>query len=222
MKKILCMVIALIMVLSMSVVAFADTQSTPSVARVFTSLYNKEFPAGVPYEFTVTTRVNGDSKMENKMVCGSLSFSDPSAVEKLEYDKTGNGDWYDITDKETFGPFEGFPFKDEDIKFRVTFNTPGNYMLTVLIRTPLTVSAGSEVFIRGVSDFTVTEKTAEPTPEPTVNPAPAEDPVIIDLRGEAAAEAETEEANPNTGALVLVPAVVALAAVTGIMVSKKK
>ena len=220
MKKILCMVIAVVMVLSMGVVAFADTQSTPSVARVFISLYNKEFPAGVPYEFTVTTSVNGDSKMENKMVCGSLSFSDPSAVEKLEYDKTGNGDWYDITDKETFGPFEGFPFKDEDIKFRVTFKTPGNYMVTVLIRTPLTASAGSEVFIKGVSDFTVTEKTAEPAFEPTVNPAPAEDPVIIDLRGEAAAEAE--EANPNTGALVLVPAVVALAAVTGIMVSKKK
>ena len=55
---------------------------------------------------------------------------------------------------------------------------------------------------------------------PLFNPAPAEDPVIIDLDGSD--EAETEEANPNTGALVLVPAVVALAAVTGIMVSKRK
>ena len=50
---------------------------------------------------------------------------------------------------------------------------------------------------------------------PLFNPAPAEDPVVVILNAE-------EEANPDTGAPVLVPAVVALAAVTGIMVSKRK
>ena len=52
-------------------------------------------------------------------------------------------------------------------------------------------------------------------PEPAfVNPSPAEDPVVVILNA--------EEANPDTGAPVLVPAIVALAVVAGFMASKRK
>ena len=50
---------------------------------------------------------------------------------------------------------------------------------------------------------------------PLFNPAPAEDPVVVILNGE-------EEANPDTGAPVLVPAVIALAATAGFIASKRK
>ena len=49
---------------------------------------------------------------------------------------------------------------------------------------------------------------------PLFNPAPAEDPVVVILNA--------EEANPDTGAPVLVPAVIALAAAAGFMASKRK
>ena len=50
---------------------------------------------------------------------------------------------------------------------------------------------------------------------PLFNPAPAEDPVVVILNAE-------EEANPDTGAPVLVPAVIALAAAAGFIASKRK
>ena len=50
---------------------------------------------------------------------------------------------------------------------------------------------------------------------PLFNPAPAEDPVVVILNGE-------EEENPDTGAPVLVPAVIALVAAAGFIASKRK
>ncbi|MBQ7937372.1 MAG: hypothetical protein IJ283_02595 [Oscillospiraceae bacterium] len=211
MKKLLCMVIALIMVLSMGVVAFAEENK----ATVSTTLNGAQLTVGEPFEFTVTTAKNNDSDVEDFNVVGVSTFSNPEAMEKLEYYDPYGDAWIDITNVESFGPEGGFSFADATSKFRVTFKTAGDYDFDFIIKSAYPVASYYVEVCKCEAAFSVKSNVIAPT----FNPAPAEDPVIVDLDG--ADEAE-EEANPNTGALVLVPAVVALAAVTGIMVSKRK
>ena len=216
MKKFLCMIIAVVMVLSMGVVAFAEENN----ATISTDLAGMTFEKGVAKEFTVTIHRGGSKEYYFGY---ELEFDEKLVPAKLEY--YGEGGWEPATNIKAelngnalSGRGVGSSNPDDDectLLFRATFDKTGEASFGACLKTIYASEYkkldGSE--IRGsysvIGSF-----------NPTFNPAPAEDPVIIDLDG--ADEAETEEANPNTGALVLVPAVVALAAVTGIMVSKRK
>jgi LPXTG-motif cell wall-anchored protein len=90
-----------------------------------TDVASKNFVAGTPTEFSFTTFANED---KNRMVVGNASFSDPSAIEKLEYYEPRDGQWYPL--EGDFGPAQGFPLSDATSKFRVTFNKAGEYSFT--------------------------------------------------------------------------------------------
>ena len=215
MKKFLCMVIAVVMVLSMGVVAFAEENN----ATISTNLAGMTFEKGVAKEFTVTIH-KGDSQAY--FFAYELRFGEDLVPAKLEY--YGEGGWEPATNIKAelignalSGRGISFANSNEDectLRFRATFDKTGEASLWAWLET-IEASYYSKV---ENSDIYGSYRVIDSI-NPTFNPAPAEDPVIIDLDG--ADEAE-EEANPNPGALVLVPAVVALAAVTGIIVSKRK
>ena len=94
-------------------------------AEMTTDVADIKFVVGVPTEFTFTTTANDD---KDKLVVGNASFSDPSAIEKLEYYEPNNGQWYPL--EGDFGPAQGFPLSDATSKFRVTFNKAGEYSFT--------------------------------------------------------------------------------------------
>ena len=83
------------------------------------------------------------------MVVGTSNFSDPNAIEKLEYYEQSNGQWYELSGE--FGPATGFPMYDASSKFRVTFKTAGNYSFTASMKR---VDNG-EVLCSTDVDFTV-------------------------------------------------------------------
>ena len=94
-------------------------------AEMTTDIATKKFVRGVSTEFSFTTTANDD---KDKLVVGNASFSDPSAIEKLEYYEPNNGQWYPL--EGDFGPAQGFPLSDATSKFRVTFNKAGEYSVT--------------------------------------------------------------------------------------------
>ena len=214
MKKLLCMVIALIMVLSMGVVAFAEENN----ATISTELDGMTFEKGVAKEFTVTIH-RGNSQAIS--FAYELRFAEDLVPAKLEY--YGEGGWEPATNikAELNGNAlrgEGVTFANSNddectLLFRATFDKTGEASLWAWVE-----STYGSVYNKVINSDIDGSYSVVGSLNPTFNPAPAEDPVIIDLDGAD----EAEEANPNTGALVLVPAVVALAAVTGIMVSKRK
>ena len=76
--RVLAMFLAIVMVMSMVPLSvFAASSSVLS-----TDIGEKEFVVGTATEFTFTTTANDDA---GKMVKGSFVFSDPNAIEKLEY-----------------------------------------------------------------------------------------------------------------------------------------
>ena len=93
-----------------------------------TDIETKELVVNESTEFTVTSTANDDA---GKMVKGSFVFSDPDAIEKLEYYETAEGmqGWYELTGD--FGPADGFPMINGTSRFRATFNKAGNYSVTV-------------------------------------------------------------------------------------------
>lgn len=95
-------------------------------ATLSTTITDGKFNVGVEKVFTYTTTANDD---KDTMVRGAFTFSDPDAIEKLEYLESKNGEWY-VLDGE-FGPETGFPMIDGTSTFRVTFTKPGNYSVKV-------------------------------------------------------------------------------------------
>ena len=83
---------------------------------------------GTVYEFEVTTIANDYAGV---MVVGTSSFSNPEAIEKLEYYEPITDNWYELTSD--FGPSTGFPLGDVTSRFRVTWKTPGEYTFTMKI-----------------------------------------------------------------------------------------
>lgn len=97
-------------------------------STITSDIASKKFVVNQSTEFTFTSTANDDA---GKMVKGSFVFSDPDAIEKLEYYETAEGmqGWYELTGD--FGPADGFPMINGTSRFRATFNKAGNYSVTV-------------------------------------------------------------------------------------------
>ncbi len=94
-----------------------------------TNISEITFYQGVPTEFTFTTIANSYVDVN---VIGTSNFSDPDAIEKLEYYEVKNDTWYDLNGD--FGPENGFPMADATSRFRVTFKNPGEYTFTASMK----------------------------------------------------------------------------------------
>lgn len=103
----------------------------PNGSVLETNIGDIEFVVNEATEFTVTSIANDDA---NAMVKGYFDFSNPSAIEKLEYYETTEGyeGWYELTGE--FGPSTGFPIIDGTSKFRVTFNAVGEYSVSIALK----------------------------------------------------------------------------------------
>ena len=145
--RILAIVLSLLMFLTAlpmsSVYAMAASSS-----EISTNLEGIDFKINEATEFTVTSTANEDA---GKMVKGYFEFSDPLAIEKLEYYETyeGRQGWYDLTGE--FGPATGFPISDATSKFRVTFNKAGSYTIDIALKDVST----SEIYCSTNIDLTV-------------------------------------------------------------------
>lgn len=148
--RILATVLSLMMLLAMlpfnAVYAAAASSST-----ITTDLESMSFTVNEAKEFTVTSTAGTDA---GKMVKGSFEFSDPSAISKLEYYETAEGmqGWYELTGD--FGPSTGFPITDATSKFRVTFNTPGTYSVSIALKDVTT----TQVYCSTTASVSVTNK----------------------------------------------------------------
>ena len=144
-SRVLSIFLAVMMVVSlMPVTVFAA-----STSELTTNIGQKTFKVGVPTEFTFSTVANDDAGI---MVVGTSDFSDPNAVEKLEYLETKDGKWYEFSGD--FGPSTGFPMSDATSTFRVTFKKSGNYSFSASMKK---VEDGSVLCSTNVS-FTVKGK----------------------------------------------------------------
>ena len=141
-----CILVVCIMVIMMPMTVFA---SGTNGSTLTTDIGEKTFTVGVPVEFTFTTTAGNDA---GKMVNGTTEFSNPDAIEKLEYYEVKDGNWYEFTGD--FGAPSGFPMSDATSRFRVTFKEAGNYTFTSYIK-----EVGSEEVLcsTGAIDITVNE-----------------------------------------------------------------
>ena len=98
---------------------------------ITTDISSKEFVVNQSTEFSFTSTANDDA---GKMVKGSFIFSNPDAIETLEYYETAEGmqGWYALNGD--FGPEAGFPMINGTSRFRVTFKKAGNFTVTVLMK----------------------------------------------------------------------------------------
>ncbi len=126
----------------------STTINVLDIGRMETNISESAFIVGESKEFTFTTIANGQAGI---MVFGSFVFSDPSAIETLEYKESQDGNWYPFAGD--FGPPEtGFPFTDNlTSTFRVTFSKPGTYSLTSVIKR----ADNSEILCTNVSTVVV-------------------------------------------------------------------
>jgi len=127
-NRVFAMILAVLMIVAMVPVYVFAGEEASSVLT--TDIGTKNFTVGKATEFTFTTIANDDA---GEMVKGSFVFSDPSAIEKLEYRESKDGNWYPLTGD--FGPETGFPMKDATSTFRATFNKEGEYTVTVSMKT---------------------------------------------------------------------------------------
>ena len=126
--RVLAMVLAIAMIISMLPVSVLAA----STSELVTDMGEKSFVVGVPTEFTFTTYASEEDA--GKMVLGSFEFSDPDAVEKLEYRESKDGNWYQFYGD--FGPATGFPLTDNATSyFCVTFKQAGVYTLKACMKT---------------------------------------------------------------------------------------
>ncbi|MDD4492784.1 MAG: Ig-like domain repeat protein [Eubacteriales bacterium] len=96
-----------------------------------TDIENKDFQTGKSVEFTYTTTAKDDA---GKMVLGSFVFSDPTAIDTLEYWATELNEWRTFSGGD-FGPAStGFAMADATSRFRVTFKTPGKYTVNAKMK----------------------------------------------------------------------------------------
>jgi len=110
-----------------------------------------EFVVGQATEFTVSTEAND---YEGLMVVGTGGLSNPEAIGKLEYYEVNDGNWYELPAGTDFGPATGFPLQDATSRFRVTFETAGEYEVEFQILNAETrdVVAESETTLTVVED----------------------------------------------------------------------
>ena len=83
-------------------------------------------------EFVVKTVANDDA---DRMVRAYFDIPEQATVEYQEQQDghPGEGEWFPLDD--VFGPSTGFPVMDvDDSKFRATFDTAGNYTITIEFR----------------------------------------------------------------------------------------
>ena len=191
--RILAMFLAVVMMVSM--VPLSVFAVSPSV--VTTDIDEKDFVVGTATEFTITTTANDDA---GKMVIGTAVFSDPSAIEKLEYYEVKDGNWYELAGD--FGPATGFPMSDATSTFRVTFKKAGIYSVEIFIKSvedssvvcsttatalvsgssSFTTDAGSKTFVVGeATEFTFTTVANEDAGKMVIGTAEFSDPDAIDV-----------------------------------------
>lgn len=109
-------------------------------------------------EFTVTVTANNDA---GKNVTAKAGFTGPTdGVKKLELDRTGNGDWVDVTQYVGNLYLTTDNLSDISYKLRVTFAEAGNYQFDV----SLTKKDAAEAFISDSAEVTVTKKEEPVTP----------------------------------------------------------
>ncbi len=100
----------------------ATTSKTITVAPIVNPSVEVNMPSevktGTEVYFDVTTHA-GD--FANTMVKALLNY-DKSKIEKLEYQESKDGQWYDLTPYDSFGPEGGYPLTEGATShFRVTF-----------------------------------------------------------------------------------------------------
>ena len=109
-------------------------------------------------EFTVTVTANNDA---GKNVTAKAGFTGPTdGVKKLELDRTGNGDWVDVTQYVGNLYLTTDNLSDISYKLRVTFAEAGNYQFDV----SLTKKDAAEAFTSDSAEVTVTKKEEPVTP----------------------------------------------------------
>lgn len=109
-------------------------------------------------EFTVTVTANNDA---GKNVTAKAGFTGPTdGVKKLELDRTGNGDWVDVTQYVGNLYLTTDNLSDISYKLRVTFAEAGNYQFDV----SLTKKDAAETFTSDSAEVTVTKKEEPVTP----------------------------------------------------------
>lgn len=128
--RVLAFVLSLLMIFGMMPINSVYAIE-PNGSVLETNIGDIEFVVNEATEFTVTSIANDDA---NAMVKGYFDFSNPSAIEKLEYYETTEGyeGWYELTGE--FGPSTGFPIIDGTSKFRVTFNAVGEYSVSIALK----------------------------------------------------------------------------------------
>lgn len=191
--RVLAMFLAVVMVMSMVPLSvFAAAPGTVS-----TDIGEKEFTVGTSTEFTITTTANDDL---GTMVIGNAVFSDPSAIEKLEYYEVRDDNWYPL--EGDFGPSTGFPMSDATSKFRVTFKKAGIYSVEIFIKSvedgstvcsttatalvngssSFTTDAGNKTFVVGeATEFTFTTVANEDAGKMVIGTAEFSNPDAIDV-----------------------------------------
>ncbi|MBR4282969.1 MAG: hypothetical protein IKT35_04565, partial [Clostridia bacterium] len=158
----LALVLSLVILLSVIPVSWVSSEEYTS-SVLTTNIGDSTLAVNQVSEFTVTTEANDDV---NKMVVGTIKFSDPEAVESLEYHaEDGENGWVAIT--EGFKAEEGFALADETIEFRVVINKTGNFTVEVTINDFNDGSEVSKVSAEFVVDQAeITDVTVEPVSVP--------------------------------------------------------
>ena len=111
----------------------AEVTVKSKASTISTDISDREFVVNQSAEFYFETVANGDA---DRMVKGSFTFSDPDAIESLEYYETADGyqGWYTLPLTSDFGPAAGFPMQNAKSRFRVTFSKAGNFDVTVSMK----------------------------------------------------------------------------------------
>ncbi len=112
---------------------------------------SKLFAVNEATEFTFTTVANEDA---DKTVIGHVEFSDPDAVDLLEYYETQDDEWYPLED--TFGPAAGFPLSNGTDTLRVTFKQTGNYTIIASLKE---IESG-DILCFAIADVAVKDRSA--------------------------------------------------------------
>jgi len=134
-----------------NVVSFEFKDEKPHVPMEV-SAEVEPFTVGVQQEFIVKTVANDDA---GRMVRAHFTIPDAATVEYQEQQEghPDYGKWFPLDD--VFGPATGFPVADvDDSKFRATFDTAGDYSITIEFKE---VGTG-EVLATYVMEVTVNEK----------------------------------------------------------------
>ena len=163
---------------------------------------------GETQEFEVTTTAND---YNGKMVIGTSDFSNPEAIEKLEYYEVKDGKWYELTGD--FGPAQGFPLSDATSKFRVTWKTAGEYTYTIKI---VDASDRSKVYAETTETIVIKEVIAKVSNQAELEAALANENikeiVLVDsfevdksilVSRDVTIDGKTPEYNPNGDNFVL-------------------